>query len=167
MKLDEIQHIPEDRTDPGFSFGGFCQVETACGGCESYCKMLREAGLRPTRQRMALAELMFGKGDRHISAEVLFEEVKGSGISLSLATVYNTLQQFSRAGLLKAISIDSARTYFDTNTGDHHHFFIEDSEEVIDMPNDAIAVANLPEPPEGFEIASVDVVVRLRAKRQA
>ena len=143
----------------------FCQAENACAGCTNYCKMLREAGLRPTRQRMALAELMFSKGDRHISAEVLFDEAKGADISLSLATVYNTLHQFSSAGLLKAISIDSSKTYFDTNTGDHHHFYLEDTEQVLDMPNDAISVANLPAPPEGMEIASVDVVVRVRAKR--
>lgn len=151
--------------EPAVSIGGYCQAEVTCRGCESHCRMLRAAGLRPTRQRMALAELMFGKGDRHISAEVLFAEAREAGFSLSLATVYNTLQQFSRAGLLKAISIDSARTYFDTNTGDHHHFFIEDTEEVLDMPSDAVAVANLPAPPDGFEIASVDVVVRVRAKR--
>jgi len=154
-----------DGIEPVIPVGGYCQAETACGGCESFCKILREAGLRPTRQRMALAELMFGKGDRHISAEVLYGEAKHAGYSLSLATVYNTLQQFSRAGLLKAISIDSSRTYFDTNTGDHHHFFVEDTEEVLDMPDDAVAVANLPAAPDGYEIASVDVVVRVRAKR--
>jgi len=143
----------------------FCQSESQCGGCENHCKTLRAAGLRPTRQRMALADLMFGKGDRHISAEVLFEEARSANLTVSLATIYNALQQFSRAGLLKAISIDSSRTYFDTNTGDHHHFYVEESEQVMDVPDDAITLANLPEPPEGMEIASVDVVVRVRAKR--
>jgi Fur family iron response transcriptional regulator len=143
---------------------GFCQAENACDSCESHCKMLRAAGLRPTRQRMALADLMFGKGDRHISAEVLFEEAKRADLPVALATIYNTLQQFSRAGLLKAISIDSSKTYFDTNTGDHHHFYVEDSEQVMDIADDAITLANLPEPPEGMEIASVDVVVRVRRK---
>jgi len=144
---------------------GFCQAENACGDCANYCRMLRKAGLRPTRQRMALAELMFGKGDRHISAEALYDEALKADVPVSLATIYNTLHQFSGAGLLKAISIDSSRTYFDTNTGDHHHFYVEDSEQVMDVPDDAITLANLPEPPEGMEIASVDVDVRVRAKR--
>lgn len=127
--------------------------------------MLREAGLRPTRQRISLAELMFNKGDRHISAELLFEEAVEAHIPVSLATIYNTLHQFTEAGLLKAISIDSSKTYFDTNTGDHHHFFLEDTQQVIDMPKGAVSLANLPSPPEGTEISSVDVVVRVRTKR--
>ncbi|MGB7285804.1 MAG: iron response transcriptional regulator IrrA [Salaquimonas sp.] len=143
---------------------GFCPVEKACGECHSNCKTLRDAGLRPTRQRVALADLLFSKGDRHISAEVLFEEASGANIAVSLATIYNTLHQFTEAGLLKAISIDSSKTYFDTNTGDHHHFFLEDTQEVIDMPEGLISVANLPAPPEGTEIASIDVVVRVRRK---
>lgn len=147
--------------------GAFCPSESACGDCHDHCQLLRKAGLRPTRQRMALASLLFGKGDRHISAELLFEEARDSDLTVSLATVYNTLHQFTRAGLLKAISIDASRTYFDTNTGNHQHFFLEDSEEVVDMPEDMIRIANLPEPPEGMEIASVDVVVRVRRKRQA
>jgi Fur family iron response transcriptional regulator len=125
--------------------------------------MLRHAGLRPTRQRIALGELLFSKGDRHISAEVLFEEARQAGVPVSLATIYNTLHQFTGAGLLRAISVDTARTYFDTNTGDHHHFFLESSEEVIDMPDGFIRVENLPAPPDGFEISRVDVIVRVRA----
>ncbi|MCG6856706.1 MAG: transcriptional repressor [Salaquimonas sp.] len=125
--------------------------------------MLRHAGLRPTRQRIALGELLFSKGDRHISAEVLFEEARQAGVPVSLATIYNTLHQFTGAGLLRAISVDTTRTYFDTNTGDHHHFFLESSEEVIDMPDGFIRVENLPAPPDGFEISRVDVIVRVRA----
>ena len=128
-------------------------------------KNLRKAGLRPTRQRVALAELLFNQGDRHISAELLFDEAQKAKIPVSLATIYNTLHQFTEAGLLKAISIDSSKTYFDTNTGDHHHFFLEDSQEVVDMPEGFISVANLPSPPDGTEIASIDVVVRVRKKR--
>ena len=127
--------------------------------------MLRYAGLRPTRQRMALGEILFGKGDRHISAETLFEEARQAGVPVSLATIYNTLHQFTGAGLLRAISVDTTRTYFDTNTGDHHHFYLEDTEEVVDMPENGISIANLPSPPEGMEIASVDVVVRVRRAR--
>lgn len=140
----------------------FCPVEKACGDCHSNCKILREAGLRPTRQRVALAELLFDKGDRHISAELLFDEAIAAKVPVSLATIYNTLHQFTEAGLLKAISIDSTKTYFDTNTGDHHHFFLEDSQEVVDMPEGFISIANLPSPPEGTQITSIDVVVRVR-----
>ncbi len=91
-----------------------------------------------------MAELLFGKGERHISAELLFEEAVEAQVPVSLATIYNTLHQFTEAGLLKAISIDSSKTYFDTNTGDHHHFYLEDSQEVIDMPEGYISIANLP-----------------------
>lgn len=144
---------------------GFCQSERQCGACGNTCKILRDAGLRPTRQRMALAELLFGNGDRHISAELLFDEATKASVPVSLATIYNTLHQFTEAGLLKAISIDSSKTYFDTNTGNHHHFFLEDTQEVIDMAEGSIKVDQLPQPPEGMEIASVDVVVRVRRKR--
>jgi Fur family iron response transcriptional regulator len=143
---------------------GFCQSERPCSSCGETCKVLRGAGLRPTRQRMALADLLFGKGDRHISAELLFEEATRAMVPVSLATIYNTLHQFTEAGLLKAISIDSSKTYFDTNTGNHHHFFLEDTQEVIDMPEGTIIVNQLPQPPEGLEITSVDVVVRVRKK---
>lgn len=123
---------------------------------------LRECGLRPTRQRVALAELLFSKGDRHLSAENLYEEARSAGVNVSLATIYNTLHQFTDCGLLRAISVESSKTYFDTNTGNHHHFFVEETEEVIDMPDGFISVANLPEPPEGTEISRVDVIVRIR-----
>lgn len=128
-------------------------------------KMLRDADLRPTRQRVALAELLFSKGDRHISAEHLFEEAREADVAVSLATIYNTLHQFTENGLLRAISIDSSKTYFDTNTGNHHHFFLEDSEQVIDMPDGYVTVGNLPEPPEGMEVSRVDVIVRVRGSR--
>ena len=147
------------------ALAGFCPVEKACDDCHSNCKILRKAGLRPTRQRVALAELLFGKGERHISAELLFEEAVEAQVPVSLATIYNTLHQFTEAGLLKAISIDSSKTYFDTNTGDHHHFYLEDSQEVIDMPEGYISIANLPTPPEGTEVTSIDVVVRVRRRK--
>lgn len=124
--------------------------------------VLRQAKLRPTRQRVALAELLFSKGDRHISAEDLFEEAQTAGADVSLATIYNTLHQFTDNGLLRAISVDSTKTYFDTNTGNHHHFYLEEKNEVIDMPEGYVSVANLPSPPEGMEISRVDVVVRVR-----
>ena len=127
--------------------------------------LLRKALLRPTRQRVALAELLFSKGDRHIAAEDLFEEAKLAGVHVSLATIYNTLHQFTENGLLRAISIDSSKTYFDTNTGNHHHFYSETTNEVIDMPEGFVTVENLPSPPEGMEISRVDVVVRVRENK--
>jgi Fur family transcriptional regulator, iron response regulator len=125
---------------------------------------VRKAGLRPTRQRVALAELLFAKGDRHLSAELLHEEALAAGVSVSLATVYNTLHQFTDAGLLRILAVEGSKTYFDTNTSDHHHFFVEGENTVFDIMSGPIRVSNLPEPPEGMEIINVDVVVRLRRK---
>lgn len=128
---------------------------------------LRDAGLRPTRQRLALAILLFARGDRHLSAEELHEEALAAGHSLSLATVYNTLHQFTRAGMLRVLGIEGAKTYFDTNTSDHHHFFIEDTNELVDICGGPVSVLNLPTPPDGMEIANIDIVVRLRSRRSA
>ena len=128
-------------------------------------KRVREAGLRPTRQRVALADLLFAKGDRHLSAEELHEEAVAAGVPISLATVYNTLHQFTEAGLLRILAIEGARTYFDTTTSDHHHFYIEGENKVFDIDEGPVRVVNLPAPPEGMEIANVDIVVRLRRKR--
>jgi Fur family iron response transcriptional regulator len=127
-------------------------------------RRVREAGLRPTRQRVALADLLFAKGDRHLSAEELHEEALHAGVAVSLATVYNTLHQFTDAGLLRILAIEGARTYFDTNTSDHHHFFVEGENRVMDIEQGPVTVLNLPDPPEGMEIANVDIVVRLRPK---
>lgn len=122
---------------------------------------LRDAGLRPTRQRLALGRLLFEGGDRHLTAEVLHEEAQGAGVSVSLATVYNTLHQFTEAGLLREVVVDSARTYFDTNTSEHHHFFFEANGALMDIDGQRIAVSGLPEAPEGTGISRVDVIVRL------
>src|SRR5215212_11394158 len=116
---------------------------------------LRRVGLRPTRQRVSLGWLLFGKGDRHITAEVLFDEAMRSRIPVSLATVYNTLHQFTEAGLLRQLAVDGSKAYFDTNASDHHHFFVEKDDVLIDVPNEGISVADLPEPPEGYEVARV------------
>nr|WP_229729235.1 Fur family transcriptional regulator [Agaricicola taiwanensis] len=126
--------------------------------------MLRKASLRPTRQRIALGRLLFSKGDRHITAEVLHEEALLARVPVSLATIYNTLNQFTDAGLLRQVAVDGAKSYFDTNTGDHHHFYLEGENRLVDIPDDSVTVDNLPSPPSGFEIARVDVVVRLRPK---
>ncbi|WP_319774767.1 iron response transcriptional regulator IrrA [Breoghania sp.] len=126
--------------------------------------MLRDAGLRPTRQRLALAELLFSKGNRHISAELLHEEAVLARVPVSLATVYNTLHQFTEAGMLREVAVEGTKTYFDTNVGDHHHFFIEGENRVVDIPGPSVSVEGLPIAPEGMEIVRVDVVVRLRRK---
>ncbi|MER8748782.1 transcriptional repressor [Mesorhizobium sp. M1050] len=129
-------------------------------------KRVREAGLRPTRQRIALADLLFAKGDRHLSAEELHEEAVAAGVPVSLATVYNALHQFTQSGLLRILAVEGAKTYFDTNTSDHHHFYIEGENRIFDIDSGPVTVANLPEPPAGMEIANVDIVVRLRPKRR-
>lgn len=123
---------------------------------------LRHAGLRPTRQRVELAGLLFQDGDRHVTAESLHDEVSGAGVKVSLATVYNTLHQFTEAGLLRQVIVDAARSYFDTNTGDHQHFFLEKEGLLIDIPGESIAVAGVPAPPPGLSVDRVDVVVRVR-----
>ncbi|GAB4069541.1 transcriptional repressor [Ancylobacter sonchi] len=128
--------------------------------------MLRDVGLRPTRQRLALGWLLFAKGDRHVSAEILHEEAIKARFPVSLATVYNTLHQFTEVGLLRELAIDGSKTYFDTNPSDHHHFFMEGENHLLDIPSTAVEVERVPEPPEGYEIARVDVVVRLRPKRR-
>lgn len=122
---------------------------------------LRRAGLRPTRQRLVLAALLFGQGDRHVTAEALHEEVSNAGESVSLATVYNTLHQFKNAGLLREIALEGQRAHFDTNTSNHNHFYLEKSGELMDIPADSIRVDGLPEPPPGMRISHIDVVVRL------
>lgn len=125
---------------------------------------LRLAGLRPTRQRLALGMLLFQAGDRHVSAEMLHAEALASGEHVSLATVYNTLHQFTGVGLLRELAIDGGKAFFDTNTSNHNHFFIENSGELMDIPGCSIRVDGLPEPPDGMKVSHIDVVVRLVPK---
>lgn len=134
--------------------------------CWRSCKdLLRKAGLRPTRQRMVLACLLFAAGNRHVTAEMLFGEAVKAKIPVSLATVYNTLHQFTETGLLRQIGIDGSKFFFDTNLDEHHHFFVEGEDSLLDVPSTEALIGRLPEAPEGFEIARVDVVVRLRRER--
>ena len=125
-------------------------------------KRLRDVGLRPTRQRLSLARLLFEAGNRHVSAEQVHEEALENDVKVSLATIYNTLHQFTEAGLLREVVVDAGRTYFDTNVDDHHHFFFEDSGHLVDIPLQSISVSDLPSAPEGHAVARVDVVVRVR-----
>jgi Fur family transcriptional regulator, iron response regulator len=123
---------------------------------------LRQVGLRPTRQRVALGWLLLGKGDRHVTAELLYEEATRAKVPVSLATIYNTLHQFTQAGLLRQIAVDGSKTYFDTNVSDHHHFFVEGESALVDIPMTEVILDKLPPAPPGYSIARVDVVVRLK-----
>ncbi len=124
---------------------------------------LASGGLRPTRQRLALATLLVGDGqDRHVTAESLFEATQSTGEAVSLATVYNTLKAFSAAGLLREITVNGSKCYFDTRMDDHPHFLWEDNAELMDAPAEGLEIASLPDAPEGAEISKVDVVIRLR-----
>ena len=132
---------------------------------ERSAKWLSGAGLRPTRQRMTLANLLVGDGkDRHVTAESLFEAASNADEKVSLATVYNTLRAFCDAGLMREITVDGTKSYFDTNMTDHPHFYWEDSATLTDASAEKLEIKNLPDAPEGAEIASVDVVIRLRRK---
>ena len=126
---------------------------------------LRDAELRPTRQRVALAEILFGAGDRHVSAEALHGEASAARVPVSLATVYNTLNQFTSAGLLREVAIEGDRSYFDTNTSNHFHYFIEGEDRLQDIGSENIAINGLPPLPAGTAIDRIDVIVRLKKAR--
>ena len=129
-----------------------------------FAAKLRAAQLRPTAQRLALAKLLFTGMDRHVTAERLHAEAVKSGVQLSLATVYNTLHQFTEAGLLRRVVVDGDRTHFDTNTREHHHFYYEDRDVLTDIPGTDVRILGLPRAPAGSEIDRVDIVVRLRLR---
>ena len=126
---------------------------------------LRAVGLRPTRQRLALARLLFAKGDRHVTAEQLHGEALALAIPVSLATVYNTIHQFTAAGLLREVVVEPGRSYFDTNIDDHHHFFCESTGLLQDIPAQDLTVIGLPLPPVGTTIGRVEVIVRVRPEQ--
>src|SRR5262245_16020862 len=152
--------------EPAGSTPRAASARAALTGCpwQDGKAMLREVGLRPTRQRMALGWILFAKGDRHITAEMLYEEATKAKVPVSLATVYNTLHQFTDVGLLRQVAVDGSKTYFDTNVSQHHHFFVEGENDLLDIPHSDVVVGKTPVPPEGYEVARIDVVVRLRKK---
>lgn len=125
--------------------------------------LLRRHGLRPTRQRLMLGRLLFGAGGRHLTAEMLHAEATANDMAISLATVYNTLHQFTRAGMLRQIGVDGSKSFFDTNPGCHHHFFVAGEDRLFDTPS-GVVVEKLPAPLPGYEISSIDVVIHLRRK---
>ena len=126
-------------------------------------RKLKESGLRPTRQRVALARLLLETGPRHVTAEELFQEARAAGIPVSLATVYNTLHQFTAAGLMTEVVVGSGQSYFDTNPTSHYHYFDKSTGEIIDVPEQLIQFLKPPEPPPGKVIDRIDVVVRIRS----
>ena len=128
----------------------------------SALECLRAVGLRPTRQRLALARLLLDNGDRHVTAEQLHGEALAAAIRVSLATVYNTLHQFTEAGLLREVVVEPGRSYFDTNTTDHHHFFCDATAKLQDIPGQDVMVSGYPLPPPGTKISRVEVVIRIR-----
>jgi len=149
---------------PSAPAGAGSERRTGLNGCpwHDVKSMLRDVGLRPTRQRMALGWILFAKGDRHLTAEMLYEEATKAKVPVSLATVYNTLHQFTEVGLLRQVAVDGSKTYFDTNTTEHHHFFVEGDNALVDIPGATGIVGRLPDVPDGYEVTRIDVVVRLR-----
>ena len=128
-------------------------------------RRLRGAGLRPTKQRLALGRLLFNGGPRHVTAEQLHRQAAGGNVRVSLATVYNTLHQFTDAGLLREVVVEPNRSYFDTNTAEHHHFYAPGDDGLTDIPAEHVRLQGLPPAPAGTEIERVDVIVRVRQKR--
>lgn len=126
---------------------------------------LAAAGLRPTRQRLALTSLVFGQGERHLSAESLHAEALGAKVPVSLATVYNTLRRFTECGLLREVLVAPGKVYFDTNDADHHHFFFEGTGMLEDIPADHVTLSKLPPTPAGSDVSRVDVIIRLSAAK--
>jgi Fur family transcriptional regulator, iron response regulator len=147
--------------EPQSAIGAICAID--CGGDCS--ERLEQAGLRPTRQRLVLGGLLFGNGDRHVTAEMLYSEARAAGINVSQATVYNTLNQFTEAGLLRRIGLDGARSFFDTDTSVHPHFYLDDQGILIDIPEPGIALQSMPQALPGHELSRIDVVIHLRRKQ--
>lgn len=137
-------------------------VERPTDRAKDFRRLLQQASLQPTRQRMALAEMLFTADHRHVTAGGLAREANAAGIRVSLATVYNTLRQFAEADLLRRVSVSGDLTYFDTNVGNHHHFYIAAEHRIIDVPDGSIEIGHVPEPPDGYVIARIDAVIRLR-----
>jgi Fur family iron response transcriptional regulator len=166
MKTTFIEYsVGARRSDVGEHVGSPLRSVAGNAHWQAYKQMLRKVGLRPTRARMVLGWILFSRGDRHVTAEMLYEEAIEAKIPVSLATVYNTLNQFTEAGLLRQIGVDGSKSFFDTNPSEHHHFFVQGEEQLFDIPATETLLDRTPQAPEGFEIMRVDVVVRLRRKQ--
>ena len=126
---------------------------------------IRKTGLRPTRQRMILAELLFLNGNRHLTAEQLHGEVIDRNDQISLATIYNNLHQFTRTGLLREVIVDATRVYFDTNIEPHHHFFYENNAYLEDIPAQSLKLLDIPTLPPETSVTSIDIIIRVRSQK--
>ncbi|MBS0269726.1 MAG: transcriptional repressor [Proteobacteria bacterium] len=149
----------------GLSFKDMCMKCASCtGSCTSIDvrPKLEDAGIRITRQRVELAQLLFRNGDRHFTADALYEEALSHNIPVSLATIYNTLQSFVTAGLIRRLAIDDDKAWYDTNVSEHHHLFFEDENCIYDIADGNVSITKMPDIPEGMEVSRVEVVVRLR-----
>jgi Fur family transcriptional regulator, iron response regulator len=169
--MDYSATQPDIRTFPDFPAAAFACTPSAQGTPDGgaqrdFRALLCRTGLRPTRQRLALCALLFSNGHRHITAEMLHAEAIAARLPVSLATVYNNLHQFTEAGLVQQVAVDGSKAFFDTNTTAHQHFFLVAEHALVDIPASDVALGKVPEPPDGYEIARIDVVVRLRRKQQ-
>ena len=153
IAVDETRHRPEGLESH------------AAGPGAGWRELLIRAGMRLTRQRVILSELLFANGDRHVTAEALHAEALAADAQISLATVYNTLNQFTQAGLLRRIGPDGSRSFFDTNTSPHPHYYLQGEDILLDVPEADLAVANMPQPLPGHEVSRLDVIIHLRRKR--
>jgi Fur family iron response transcriptional regulator len=127
--------------------------------------LLRQAGLRPTRQRLMLGEFLFSSAGRHVTADMIYTEAAAANMPVSRGTVYNTLNQFTEAGLLRQIGVDGSKSFFDTNPTAHHHFFVDHEDRLLDVPAPGVEIEQLPQPLPGYEVVGVDVIVHLRRKQ--
>lgn len=137
----------------------------ACGKSVAL-KRLKASRLRPTKQRLALAGLLFDKAPRHVTADELYQEALDAGIPVSLATVYNTLNQFTSAGIMSEVVVGSGQSYFDTTASSHWHYFDRQTGEIFDIPASKLNFKDLPEPPPGKVIERIDVVIRVRSENR-
>jgi Fur family iron response transcriptional regulator len=145
--------------EPAFGVGDHDLLQYDCSD------LLRRRGLRPTRQRLLLGELLFSRGGRHVTADMIYTEAAAANNHMSRATVYNTLNQFTEVGLLRQIGVDGTKSFFDTNPTAHHHFFVDHEDRLLDVPEPGVLIDTLPQPLPGYEIAGVDVIVHLRRKQ--
>ena len=132
-------------------------------GEDAWRQLVNDVGLKPTRQRLAVSDVLFGSGGRHLTADMIYRELADAGEAISRSTVYNTLPEFSRAGLVRQIGACRDKSFFDTNPSSHHHFFIDGEDRLLDIEDD-LAFARFPEIPEGYELAGIDAIVHLRRR---
>ncbi len=166
--MDVTTKVPwaEINSEPFVDAGMEMPSEPAIETMEYDCvDLLRRAGLRPTRQRVMLGVFLFAKGGRHVTAEMLHAEAVDADMQISMATVYNTLNQFTDVGLLRQIGVDGSKSFFDTNPTTHHHFYVDHEDRLLDVPEPGVEIDQLPQPLPGYEISRVDVIVHLRRKQ--